>query len=64
VEPPAAFYHPELAEFVLAYEAVRTAASPDAAIMAFVGSTYARGASLAGWDTALEVARPSGRAPV
>jgi len=64
VEPPAAFYHPELAEFVLPYEAVRTAASPDAAIIAFVDSTYGRGASLAGWDAALEVARPAGRAPV
>ncbi len=62
--PVDAFYHPELAEFVLPYEAVRTAASPDAAIIAFVDSTYGRGASLGGWDAALEVARPAGRAPV
>lgn len=64
VDPPEAFYHPELSEFVLPYEAVRTAASPDEAIIAFIDSTYARGASLAGWDTALEVARPAGRTTV
>ena len=63
VEPQEAFFHQELAEFVLPYEAVRTAASPDAAIMAFVDSTYAGGASLGGWDPALEIARPPGRAP-
>lgn len=64
VEPEGAFYHPELAEFVLPYESVRTAASPDAAITAFVKSTYARGADLGGWDSALEIPRPAGRGPV
>lgn len=52
VEPDAAFYHPELNEFVLPYEAVRTAASPDAAIAAFVASTYERAATLGHWDRA------------
>src|SRR5215212_3829001 len=32
VRPAAAFYHSDLGEFILPYEAVRTAASPDAAI--------------------------------
>src|SRR6185436_4965417 len=48
VQPEAAFYHRELGEFVLPYEAVRTAASPEAAIAAFVQSTYAQAAELAG----------------
>ena len=52
VQPAGAFYHPELNEFVLPYEAVRTAASPDAAIAAFVDSTYEQAATLANWDRA------------
>jgi len=50
VQPEAAFYHPEMGEFFLPYESVRTAASPEAAIHAFVGSTYAQAADLAKWD--------------
>jgi len=50
--PDAAFYHRELGEFILPYEAVRTSPSPEAAILAFVESTYERGADLAGWDRA------------
>jgi hypothetical protein len=52
VQPEGAFYHPELNEFILPYEAVRTAASPEAAIAAFVDSTYDRSATLGGWDRA------------
>lgn len=52
VQPEGAFYHPDLNEFVLPYEAVRGAASPDAAITAFLDSTYDRAATLAGWDRA------------
>jgi len=50
VEPAAAFYHREMGEFVLPYEAVRTAAAPAKAITAFVDSTYAQAATLSGWD--------------
>ena len=50
VEPAAAYYHAELGEFVLPYEAVRTSASPDRALAAFVDSTYRQAAALAGWD--------------
>ena len=50
--PDAAYYHRELGEFILPYEAVRTADSPEEAILAFVDSTYERGAELAGWDRA------------
>ena len=49
-EPAEAFYHDEMGEFLLPYEAVRSAPSPEAAISAFVDSTYAAAATLAGWD--------------
>jgi hypothetical protein len=52
VQPEGAYYHPELNEFILPYEAVRATASPEAAIAAFVDSTYSRAATLAGWDRA------------
>ena len=52
VRPDAAFYHHELNEFVLPYEAVRTVDSPEAAIRAFMESTYEHGANLAKWDRA------------
>ena len=50
VRPAAAFYHRELGEFILPYEAVRTADDPDAALRAFVDSTYDGAATLARWD--------------
>ena len=52
IQPEGAYYHPALHEFILPYEAVRTAASPEAAIAAFVDTTYDRAATLAGWDRA------------
>jgi hypothetical protein len=58
VRPEAAYYHRELGEFILPYEAVRSDASPDQAILAFVDSTYDRASTLAGWDRpALEARR-------
>ncbi len=59
--PDAAFYHRELGEFILPYEAVRTSDSPEAAIQAFVESTYEHGAELAGWDR--EALETKGTAP-
>jgi hypothetical protein len=57
-----AFYSTELREFVLPYDAVREAADPDRALLAFLESTYAAAASLGGWDRkALE--RPAGWRP-
>ena len=50
VRPDAAFYHRELNEFILPYESVRTAASPEAAIGAFIDTTYQQAADLAKWD--------------
>jgi hypothetical protein len=60
VEPAATYYHRELGEFILPYEAVRAAASPDEALLAFINSTYDRAATLGGWDrTALERQNPT-----
>jgi hypothetical protein len=50
VEPRGAAYDATLGEFILPYEAVRTAADPAAALRQFVTTTYDRGAALAGWD--------------
>lgn len=50
VEPEAAYFHDELGEYVLPYEAVRTAADPDAALLAFLQATYEAVAERAGWD--------------
>ena len=50
VRPEAAYYHRELGEFILPYEAVRTAPSPEAMIQAFIDSTYDAAANLAHWD--------------
>jgi hypothetical protein len=52
VNPDAAYYHRELGEFILPYDAVRSAASPDEALLAFVDSTYDQAATLGGWDRA------------
>jgi hypothetical protein len=59
VQPAAAFYHRDLGEFVLPYEAVRSAADPDHAIRLFVDSTYEQAANLAGWDRAMLERPPS-----
>jgi len=50
VRPDAAFYHRELREFVLPYDAVRTAVDPDTTLLAFLQSSYAAAADLAHWD--------------
>jgi len=55
VAPEAARFDAALGEFMLDYEAVRTAADPDATLMAFLESTYEAAADLGGWDrSALE----------
>lgn len=52
VEPSEAFWSDDLGEFLLPYEAVRSAPSPDAALERFLESTYEAAAELAGWDRA------------
>ena len=48
--PDAAYYRREMGEFVLPYEAVRTAENPDETLMAFLQSTYEAAANLGKWD--------------
>ncbi len=50
VKPDAALFSKELGEFLLPYDAMRTARDPDAALMDFLQSTYAAAADLAKWD--------------
>jgi hypothetical protein len=50
VRPDAAFFSEALGEFILPYDAVRTAAMPDQALLAFLQSTYEAAADAAKWD--------------
>ncbi|MES9969238.1 MAG: DUF5996 family protein [Candidatus Thiodiazotropha sp.] len=50
VRPDAAYYHKELGEFILPYEAVRNASEPDSLLLDFLQSTYEAAADLAGWE--------------
>lgn len=52
VEPAEARFDPALGEFVLPYDAVRLSGDPDAALLAFLESTYRAAADLGGWDRA------------
>jgi hypothetical protein len=48
--PDAAFFSEALGEFVLPYDAVRTAANPDRTLLDFLESTYQAAANAAKWD--------------
>jgi len=50
--PAGARWDDDLGEFVLPYELVRTAADPDALLLAFLQRTYEAAADGAGWDRA------------
>jgi hypothetical protein len=50
VRPEAAFFSEALGEFILPYDAVRTAAAPDQALLDFLQSTYEAAANIAKWD--------------
>jgi hypothetical protein len=59
VKPAAASFHPQLREFVLRYDDVRGAESPDDAVLEFAQTTYDAAAILAKWDrAALEEEKP------
>jgi hypothetical protein len=58
VRPPQAFYSADFREFILPYDAVRTAADPDGTLLEFLESTYAVVADLARWDRAALEQRP------
>ncbi len=50
VLPAEAHYSDTFREFILPYDAVRTAENPDRSLMAFLQSTYDAAADLGGWD--------------
>jgi hypothetical protein len=52
IRPADASYHQGMREWILPYDAVRSADDPDAMILEFLESTYETGASLGGWDMA------------
>jgi len=52
VRPAAAYWDTQLSEFILKYDDVRNAASPEEAILDFCQSTYEGAATLANWDRA------------
>jgi hypothetical protein len=59
VPPDAAFYEPKLREFILPYEAVRTAKKPDEVLLDFAQSAYDAASQLGKWDrAALEENKP------
>jgi hypothetical protein len=52
VAPDGAYYHSGMHEWILPYDAVRGAADPDAALLAFCQSTYAAAADRGHWKRA------------
>ena len=52
VKPSFAKYNPQLKEFVLRYDEMRKAYSPDAALLDFARSTYDAASTLGDWDRA------------
>src|SRR5438552_4459131 len=50
IRPEEAFYSQELSLFLLRYDDVQTASSPEQALLEFFQSTYEAGARLAQWD--------------
>ncbi|HEY6330688.1 MAG TPA: DUF5996 family protein [Blastocatellia bacterium] len=52
IRPSAAYYSQDLSEFIMSYDDVRTAQSPEQMILDFCQSTYEAGARLANWDRA------------
>jgi hypothetical protein len=52
IQPPEAFYHTGISEFLLPYDVVRSAKSPDEVLLSFLQSTYEAEAICAKWDRA------------
>jgi hypothetical protein len=59
IRPDAAYYDTSLKQFILPYEAVRTAPDPDGAVLAFLQTAYEACADRGAWDrAALERTKP------
>jgi hypothetical protein len=64
VLPAEAYFDAGMGEFILPYDAVRTSASPDEALLAFLQSTYAAAAEAGAWHrAALDCALGAPRQP-
>jgi hypothetical protein len=50
VRPAAAYFQPDLGDFILPYDAIRQSGSPDDDLLGFLQSTYEAAADLARWD--------------
>ena len=50
VRPAAAFYHPDMKEFLLMYDDIRSADHPEQLLMDFLESTYEAAANSGKWD--------------
>jgi hypothetical protein len=60
IQPAPVSYQPKLREFILPYDIVRSAESPDERLLEFAQSAYDAASTLAGWDrAALEEVKPS-----
>ena len=60
IQPDAAFYETKLREFILSYDAVRTAEKPDEVLLDFAQSAYDAASKLGKWDrAALEEKKPA-----
>jgi hypothetical protein len=62
VGPRGAYYSPEMHDWILPYELVRTAADPDRMLLEFFETSYQAAADLGGWDRA-QLERPAGWTP-
>ena len=52
IRPAAANWNRDLSEFILMYDDVRAADSPEETLYEFLASTYEAGATLGKWDRA------------
>jgi len=64
VQPPEVYYESKLREFILPYDAVRTAEKPDEVLLDFAQSAYDAASKLGKWDRdALEEKKPALHSP-
>jgi len=63
VSPDSAFWSKAMAEWLLPYDTIRTAANPDSLLLEFLQTTYRAAADLGAWDAKLECAIGVARLP-
>ena len=63
IAPGEAFYSSDLGEFILPYDAVRTATAPDTVLLEFLQSTYEAAAVPGNWDREALERPPGGYGP-